>query len=245
MKKHIKYSKKQSKDMQNYNFKARKQLFKLEGWKKKLLVPFLNKYLLNRFTTISKPRLSKKHWAIIKKYLPTHLLTVLDIGAGRGYFSFKFVKENYCVTAIELNKRRFGIITALRDIFNYRLLEVRDSSIDLKAARRLLPHDIVLLISVYHQMLSYQKEEAQQILEALWSKTRTCMFFAMADGRTTNPDYKSHLLFLGTEPEIIRKNITAMLSRLKHSKVTYLGDLPYFGDKSPRMFFKIERCNND
>lgn len=216
------------------------KLFLVEGYKKKPLVLFFNRKLLPLFSTISKTKLSESHWHVIEQHLPKNFRTVLDIGAGRGFFSFKMAELGKNVTAIESKQRRIKIIESLNNLMGYNL-KTKLMLINKKNIEELEKADVTLFISVWHQMVVYQPEEAEEILHKLWGKTEKCMFFAIADGRSGYDKYREAMTFLGIEKEEIRQNITALLGKLENSTVTFLTDLEYFGDTSLRMFFKIER----
>lgn len=209
----------------------RLKLFSLISYKQKFWALFGNKNSLLALTSIDDPRLTEKQWQLIRDHLPDHYQSFVDIGAWRGYFSFKMLahKPDVSGTMIEASEQPITISAIIAELVQKPNLAIYHLAVTPENCQQHCSADISLLLSVYHQWHIFLGEDkAFTLLKEVWKNTKQCLFFSMSDSRSHNKQYSKGLLSFGITSDEILEKIKSMLMKLDNASVVHLGDLPYW-----------------
>ena len=122
---------------------------------------------------------TKTRWKEIAPLVDAHgVRSVVDIGSSAGWFGFKLAERGVPTIAVERSPRglRLGLYTRKKsglDDVSFLAMEVTPSTIE-----QLPAADCVLLLSVWHHFVrEWGFEAATGMLEAIWGKTGSLLFF--------------------------------------------------------------------
>jgi hypothetical protein len=122
---------------------------------------------------------TKTRWDKIAPLVDAHgVRSVVDIGSSAGWFGFRLAERGIPTIAVERSPRglRLGLYTRKKsglDDVSFLAMEVTPSTAELLPAA-----DCVLLLSVWHHFVrEWGFEVATEMLEGIWEKTGSLLFF--------------------------------------------------------------------
>lgn len=127
---------------------------------------------------------TKTRWEEIAPLVEAHgVRSVVDIGSSAGWFGFKLAERGVPTIAVERSPRglRLGLYTRKKsklDDVSFLAMEVAPSTVE-----QLPAADCVLLLSVWHHFVrEWGLQAATEMLEAIWEKTGSLLFFETGEG---------------------------------------------------------------
>lgn len=174
--------------------------------------------------------------------MPKEARTALDIGCYNGYYSLALAKRDIFTIGCEPQAR----LLKIAQLSGYEKMDLPVAfsgiGINLENVNRLPLVDVSLVLSVMHNwVVSHGWDGAIQILDAIWSKTKYCMFFEMPNPVQNNTRANT-LKEMGVTDDECKVFIDKMLDSLDCSEVTFL-DYMYtdFRGDEKRHLFKVVR----
>ena len=142
-----------------------------------------------------------KRWDGIKNSISREPMSVLDIGCNIGFYSIKLAELGHFVTGIDTRIYTLFAFYA-QQALGIKKLSFHDLVLTPKNIKILPSYDCILLLSVFHHWcVSFGKEQAIQMLDIVYKRTKKILFFETAQPDSASDKYRDVLPEMGRKPE--------------------------------------------
>jgi hypothetical protein len=131
---------------------------------------------------------SRQRLKLIKSELGNETSNILDVGSSVGFFSISLAENGSFVTGLEMGKDKLKIAQCAAEMAGVTTVSFVNMKVTTETVQLLPTFNVTLCLSIWHHWVRYfGLENANVILNSLWEKTTTCLFFDT--GLTELPEY--------------------------------------------------------
>jgi SAM-dependent methyltransferase len=169
-------------------------------------------------------------------------LCVLDLGCNNGYFAMQFARAGHFALGIDASDQVIAAAEFARRRARLSNAAFMCAQVDKAWLERLPSFDVTLLLSVFQKWCAQSGyERALAMLGAVWSKTKTHLFFECSDSLESEESFRASLPDMGTTKADCRAFFERSLRSLGSASVECLAELPMEYRQETRLLFVVKR----
>tara|TARA_B100000315_G_scaffold175276_1_gene163802 strand:+ start:4418 stop:5083 length:666 start_codon:yes stop_codon:yes gene_type:complete len=127
----------------------------------------------------ARKRACDSRWEIMKECIDFNLetLSIIDLGAAEGYFSFQTIKEGGDVVAIEYDNRKVNLIKLIKSRYNLLNLKIIEDDLSNISLLSLGEFDYSFYLNIHQHIYKRDYESSNRILKELGQICKKGIFF--------------------------------------------------------------------